>query len=550
MFLGIGGHVSCCPLLENPAHARRPTRVEWEFGIEKSGADQNFGGKRNQGSVGMGDTIVRAIAILVGVLTATICWPAVAEPGLQEPLPSMVSAPIPAKILLAGVRSSRESQAAEMAFWESIKDSTDPAEYQAYLQAFPKGIFAPLARARIRLNQQAAPAPEPQPAPAKKAEPAPAPAPAPVKKAEPARPAPPVVDPVEGNFIARTKSNVRRKPRSDSSILGSLKRGTPLEVLGKVRGQDWFQVQIDGGQIGFVAAGLVLKVARPSPAPTAPQPAKKTEPAPANAAAIPIYRNSVTFENPEPAPAKATAAPAASSETFRDCPTCPEMITLPAGSFQMGSNNGDPTERPVHRVTIGAPFAIGRFEVTVEQWRECFSDGACTFEPRATADPERTAVRNVSWEDAVDYTAWLSGKTGRKYRLPSEAEWEYAARSGSSDRYWWGNKPAANKASCKNCGGPWSRKAPTPAGSHDPNPFGLHDMNGGVAEWTADCWNRSYTGAPRDGSARTGSGCDQRVLRGGSWRNEAAYLGSAARLFYDADVRYLVNGFRVAASAN
>ncbi len=472
---------------------------------------------------------MRAITILAGVLAATACWPAVAawskapESGPREPLSSVVGTPIPAKILLAGVRSSRESQAAEIAFWETIKDSTDPAEYKAYLQAFPEGIFAPLARARIRLYRQAAPAPkpEPQPAPAKKAEPAPAPAP--VKKAEPARPAPPVVDPVQGNFIARTKSNVRSAPASDSAILGSVNRGAPLVVLGKVRGQDWFQIRIAGGRVGFVAAGLVLKVARPSPA---PEPVKKAE----------------------PAPVKAAAVPAARGETFRDCPTCPEMVKLPAGSFQMGASKGDPTERPVHRVAIGAPFAIGRFEITVAQWTMCFSDGACTFEPRATADPERTAIRNVSWEDAMGYSAWLNRKTGRKYRLPSEAEWEYAARAGTSGRYWWGDKPAADKANCKNCGGPWSRKAPAPIGSQDPNPFGLHDMNGGVAEWTADCWNNSYTGAPRDGSARNRSDCAQRVLRGGSWRNEADYLRSAARFFYDADVRYLVNGFRVAAS--
>ncbi len=485
----------------------------------------------------MGQSKVCAIAILAGALTVAACWPAIAawdkapESGSRERPTGIEPAATatPAKLLLAGVRSSRESQAAEIAFWETIKDSTDPAEYEAYLQAFPEGIFAPLARARVRLYQQAAPAPkpepQPEPAPAKKAEPAPAPAP--VKKAEPARLAPPVVDPVQGSYIARTESNVRSGPTSDSTILGSLKRGAAIEMLGKVRGQEWYQVRIAGGRVGFVAAGLILEIARPSPAP-APEPAKKSE----------------------PAPVKAAAAPAGSGETFRDCPKCPEMVKIPAGSFQMGAKDGDPTERPVHRVRIGAPFAIGRFEVTVAQWAACFSDGACTFEPRATADPDRTAIRNVSWDDAMRYTAWLSQKTGRQYRLPSEAEWEYAARAGSSGLYWWGNKPAADKVNCKNCGGPWSRKAPAPIGSQAPNPFGLHDMNGGVAEWTADCWENSYAGAPNDGSARGGSRCAQRVLRGGSWRNEAVYLRSASRLFYDADVRYLVNGLRVAASAN
>ena len=430
---------------------------------------------------------------------------------------------------LAGVRSSRESQAADLAFWESIKDSTNPAEYEAYLQAFPEGIFAPLARARVRLYQQkpaeAEPAAPPQPAPA----PAPAVAPAPAPEPEP-EPAPVLVDRVEGDFIARTDMNVRDGPGTNFAPIGTISRGSAIEVQGKVRDVNWYQIRTREGRTGYVAAGLVMKAARqaatPSPAPA---------PAPAPQAA---------------APAQQAALPSPRGETFRDCEGCPEMVQVPAGSFQMGTNRGDATEQPIRSVTIARPFALGRFEVTVAEWMACVSAGGCSYEPKATANPERAAVRNLSWDDAQEYITWLSQKTGRSYRLPSEAEWEYAARAGTSSRFWWGDRPESDKVSCKDCGGPWSRKAPTPVGSRPANPFGLHDMNGGVAEWTADCWLKSYEGAPKDGRARQQDRCSQRVLRGGSWRNEAAYLRSASRFFYDASVRYLVNGFRVAADLN
>ena len=457
---------------------------------------------------------------LAGLVSTAVWGPRAAAAGIES-----------ARVVgqYAGVRSSRESQAADLAFWESIKDSTNPAEYEAYLQAFPDGIFAPLARARVRLYRQRPAESEPAAPP----EPAPAQAPAPEKAPEPA---PVVVDRVEGDFIARTDMNVRDGPSTSFAPIGTIGRGTSIDVLGKVRNVDWYQIRTPEGRTGYVASGLIMKVARqaPSPAP-APAPAAAPAPAPAPQAA---------------APAQEAALPAPSGETFRDCDGCPEMIRVPAGSFQMGGNGGDSTEQPVHSVTIAAPFALGRFEVTVAQWLACVSAGGCAYEPKATADPERAAVRNLSWDDTQEYLSWLSESTGRKYRLPTEAEWEYAARAGTASSFWWGDSPEADMVSCKDCGGPWSRKAPTPVGSRPANPFGLHDMNGGVAEWTADCWLKSYEGAPGDGSARVQGLCSQRVLRGGSWRNESTYLRSASRFFYDASVRYLVNGFRVAADLN
>ncbi|MEN8129662.1 MAG: formylglycine-generating enzyme family protein, partial [Pseudomonadota bacterium] len=117
---------------------------------------------------------------------------------------------------------------------------------------------------------------------------------------------------------------------------------------------------------------------------------------------------------------------------------------------------------------------------------------------------------------------------------------------GISTRYWWGNRFKAGTASCKDCGGPWVRKSPPLVGSYPPNPYGLYDMNGSVWEWVDDCWHRSYSGAPRDGTPWQAKNCRVRVLRGGSWRNDSTYMYSAVRFKYDADVRYLVNGLRVA----
>ncbi len=425
-----------------------------------------------------------------------------------------------------GVRSSRESQAAELAFWESIKGSTNPAEYEAYLQTFPDGVFAPLAKARIKLYSKTAPAPSAPKAAEPAPKPAPEPAPAPVKKAEPAAP---VIDRVEGDFIARTAANVRAQPSTASKTLGKIARGARVEVLGQVRDGNWYQVRTDRGRTGFVAASLLLKMTAP---------AKKQQ-------AVVVQPKAPKVETPvQPAVGQ---FPKAAGETFRDCKNCPEMVLVPAGSFQMGANDGDAAERPVHRVTIGKSFAIGRFEVTVGEWVECVNAGACSYQPKVGPDADRVAVRNVSWDDIQIYIRWLSNKTGRQYRLPSEAEWEYAARGGTQTKYWWGNAIAGENANCKNCGGPWSRKAPAYIGTYDANPLGLHDVSGGVAEWVADCWNATHQGASSNGAVRGENRCSQRVLRGGSWRNDATYLRSASRFFYDASVRYLTNGFRVAA---
>ena len=155
---------------------------------------------------------------------------------------------------------------------------------------------------------------------------------------------------------------------------------------------------------------------------------------------------------------------------------------------------------------------------------------------------------NVSWYDAQQYADWLAKTTGQPYRLPSEAEWEYAARGGTAGRYWWGDKVVPSMANCRGCSEPYNAKQPENPARFPPNPFGLVGMTGSVEQWVADCWHPNYQGAPADGSARKTPNCRENVLRGGSWRNDATYARSASRAYYDTAVRYPTHGVRVARS--
>lgn len=228
---------------------------------------------------------------------------------------------------------------------------------------------------------------------------------------------------------------------------------------------------------------------------------------------------------------------------FRDCETCPEMIRIPGGSFRMGSEE-DPSEQPIRTVTI-EPFAIGLLPVSVAEWNRCAAAKGCSF----PLDGSDTApARNLNWLDAKQYVDWLAQSTGKPYRLPSEAEWEYAARAGTSTRFWWGRTLEPGKANCKDCGAAQDPKAPMPVGSFARNAFGGADFGGGVAQWVADCWLPNYRDAPSDGSPRTAENCRENVLRGGSWRSSAASVRPASRIHYDTGVRHPSHGFRIARS--
>jgi formylglycine-generating enzyme required for sulfatase activity len=314
----------------------------------------------------------------------------------------------------------------ELAFWETIKDSKDPSEFEAYLAAYPDGRFARLAEIRIR----------------------------------------------------------------------SLNGQPPGDTEG---------------------------------ATTPPEPTRNAE------------SESDTADQPTD-----VVAPT-SQGTFRDCDLCPLMVAVPAGTFLMGSDRHRPDEKPRHEVGFSKPFAIGVHEVTLAEWDACLREGGCTFSPEEDVGSQ-LPVGNVSWDDAWAYTTWLSNKTGQSYRLPTEAEWEYAAGAGTTTAFWWGDDIGTGNANCSDCGSRWDGKGPSPVGSFAPNPFGLYDVHGNLWEWTMDCVNRSYEGAPADGSAWLRGDCIARVLRGGSWNLESEYMRTTRRNHYDRDVRYYLHGFRVARS--
>jgi formylglycine-generating enzyme required for sulfatase activity len=241
------------------------------------------------------------------------------------------------------------------------------------------------------------------------------------------------------------------------------------------------------------------------------------------------------------------------TNTFQECSKCPVMTVVPAGGFFMGSPTTEPgrdsNEGPQHPVTIAAQFAVGRYEVTFDEWNACVADGGCNgYKPSDEGwGGGRQPVINVSWEDANAYVTWLAKKTGKPYRLLSEAEYEYATRAGSTTAYPWGDAIGKNNANCSSCGSQWDNKQTAPVGSFAANGFGLYDMAGNVWEWTQDCKHGDYNGAPTDGSAWSrGGDCSSRILRGGAFDNYPKLVRSADRAWLSSDDQSRDNGFRVA----
>jgi formylglycine-generating enzyme required for sulfatase activity len=246
-----------------------------------------------------------------------------------------------------------------------------------------------------------------------------------------------------------------------------------------------------------------------------------------------------------------------SGQFFKDCPDCPEMVIAPAGSFTMGSPKNEPehqSDESQHKVTIAKPFAVGRFSVTFAEWDACVAGGGCGgYKPsdEGWGRADRPVI-NVNWDDAQAYVKWLSRKTGRRYRLLSEAEREYAARAGTSTPFWWGASITPEQANYNgnytyNGGGKGEyRERTLPVESFEPNPWGLYQVHGNVYDWVEDCYHDNYTGAPSDGSAWTTGECKARVLRGGSWDLDPQVLRAAYRVSFDPRFRLIAWGFRVA----
>jgi formylglycine-generating enzyme required for sulfatase activity len=278
-------------------------------------------------------------------------------------------------------------------------------------------------------------------------------------------------------------------------------------------------------------------------------------PAPAQPATPEIRRSFSETATIPRAPLKPTYA-------FRDCASCPEMVVIPAASFTMGSpaNESDRelNEGPQRLVTINRPLAVGKFEVTFAEWDACVADGGCQSNPKPRDEgwgKDKQPVVNMSWDDAMEYVTWLSQTTGKTYRLLTEAEWEYAARAGSTSPFPLGEAINADQANFQTSFDPDGsnregkyREQPVAVGSFAPNAFGLYDMEGNVSEWVQDAWHENYADAPTDGSVWAGGDTSLRVLRGGSWYSFPPDLRSASRRADQPDHRSPEIGFRVARS--
>jgi formylglycine-generating enzyme required for sulfatase activity len=244
---------------------------------------------------------------------------------------------------------------------------------------------------------------------------------------------------------------------------------------------------------------------------------------------------------------------------FKECPECPTMVGIPAGSFIMGSPASEQgrfeNEGPQHEVSVKA-FALAKYSVTGEEFLVFLQ--ATGYQPKPcngmlgigwhsqgdgrayspfVVEPRRWPAMCLDWSDAHAYVKWLNGRLrvarptvkGDPYRLPSEAEWEFAARGGTRTARWWGEEVGKNNADCNGCGSPYDNRELADVESFAPNPFGLYGMLGNVWEWTEDCWHKSYVGAPKDGSPWRDKTCSRHVLRGGSWNNLSVFVRSAAR---------------------
>jgi formylglycine-generating enzyme required for sulfatase activity len=412
-------------------------------------------------------------------------------------LASLYHAPPPPRV--AAVPNS----ALDLAFWNAIKDSRDGADFAAYIKRFPNGTFIDLAQSRLAAL-------------------------GPRNQVRPDQPVPPAVRvlAMDQEMTVIRSANVRLDPDVDSRRLGNLGVGARVAVTGKAAGRDWYRIKFEGGP-AYVFAPLL------SAAP------KRT------ADASPISGPALR-----------------AGQSFRDCPQCPEMVVIPEGHFLMGdlAGGGEADEKPVYRVRMRRPLAVGKFEVTFAQWDACIAGGGCGGYSPADQGWGRGArpVVNVSWNDVVGYLKWLSRWTGQRYRLLSESVWEYAARAGTETKYHFGNRSRqlcryANGSDRSSGAAGGNRKCSdgygnqtAPVGRFAANDFGLHDMHGNVWEWVADCWHDNNIGRPVTGRAWRDGDCSRRVLRGGSWYDRPAALRAANRGSFQKERRGDNVGFRVA----
>lgn len=438
---------------------------------------------------------------------------------------------------------------AELLFWETIKDAENSAAFQAYLQQYPDGPFATLARLKLEDFTQAA-----------------------IN-----------LEPIEETYVAVRNANVRATPAADALKVTMLVKGSKVHVAGKVASKDWLAVDRDGKRLGYVFARLLQN---PDEARAEALVAAKAERENSwwdsiknskNRAFFKIYLTQypqgrfsaqarLKLDQLKPRKVAAIIPPKVMApgidpvrrpgDSFKDCADCPEMVVVPSGSFTMGDLQGGGfyyDEIPAHDVRIDYGFAIGKFEVTFAQWDACVAgDGCDGYRPKDLGlGRGRHPVIYISWDDAKAYVNWLSRKTGKDYRLLSEAEWECMARAGTKTEFHTGDQITPDQANYVKDGstvGGIVRNKMVAVGSFHPNPFGLYDVHGNVWEWVEDCWHNNYQDAPANGSPwAKGGDCSRRVMRGGSWdASWAANLRAANRFKWETGARNYDFGFRVA----
>lgn len=477
-----------------------------------------------------------------------------AEPSSQAR--SSASAEAASKTKHLEAATALHAATIETTFWQSIKDSRDPTEFEAYLERYPAGHFAALARNRIialKPAKPAAPPPRPQSAPPVQAKTPPTDNPKPqMRTPAPAPKAPPPPPP-------RRPAPVARQSGGMNAGLIAVIAVVVLAAAGG--GAYWFlgRGAPPKNKVAEVPASTTPAASVPSPAlaeaaPPPVQDAAAAEPTvPTSASGPPlVVADAAGAAGASTAPAapgpteslvgSTASGTAKSTATARDCANCPEMASIPGGTFQMGSPKDEPGrygyEGPQHEVTI-RPFSLSKHEVTFDEWAACTADGGCNgyTPPDRGWGKGKHPVIGISWNDTIAYVQWLSKKTGHTYRLPTEAEWEYAARAGTSTAYWWGANFDASRV---------SKGVPSEVGSFTANAFGLYDMLGNAAEWVEDCYASNYVGAPADGTASLGGDCTRRVIRGGSFRSSPGDLRAANRGRIDRSTRVGYLGFRVA----
>ena len=474
-------------------------------------------------------------AVYDDLLSDFVFRPADGEPGGDGAGLAEV-APAGAEVASGGSDADRVAHEQETVFWESIRDSRDAADFEAYKRRFPGGVYVELADNRLAALAAAAEAPtlvsSSSSADGREA-------------AWQADERALGLDSGERRRVQRTLRVLGYDPGGVDGVLGNGTRAAirawqasrGVEATGYLSAGDVAQLsaQVEEGNLSFELPSFELL-----------EGANIIERGTASPTLVEIRDAAILSGAPVGA-------------VFSDCAGCPSLVVVPAGTFRMGSPSSEPgrigdDEGPQHSVTIPSAFAAGVYEVTFYEWDQCVSAGGCGgYRPNDEGwGRGQRPVMNVSWEDAQAYVRWLSARTGESYSLLSESEWEYVARGGTRAAYWWGNWiQNRNLANCRDCGSSWDNRETAPVGSFSENGFSVHDVMGNVWEWVEDCWHDGYSGAPIDGSAWTrvdgsGSGdCSRRVIRGGSFLEASRYLRSAYRFRSVVDNRVRSIGFRV-----